>query len=75
MMRIVRPEWHSQRRCVNKHPDDFVTNDTWKIIFAKRLCATCPVKQQCLEAALENGEVGVWGGTTEQERRHLLRAG
>ena len=31
--------------------------------FAKALCATCPVRQRCLEGALERREPwGVWGG-------------
>ena len=39
-----------------------------------RVCAVCTVKTECLEYALEEGEVhGVWGGKTETERRLLLR--
>jgi WhiB family redox-sensing transcriptional regulator len=30
---------------------------------AKELCATCPVREECLSAALQRGEPhGVWGG-------------
>lgn len=30
---------------------------------AKELCATCPIREACLSAALERGEPhGVWGG-------------
>jgi WhiB family redox-sensing transcriptional regulator len=30
---------------------------------AKVLCADCPIRRQCLDAALERGEPwGVWGG-------------
>ena len=37
---------------------------------AKAVCAQCPVKQQCLEHALEFDERhGIWGGTTPTERR------
>lgn len=36
--------------------------------------AFCPVKAQCLEYALNTGEQwGVWGGTTEPEREHLMK--
>jgi WhiB family redox-sensing transcriptional regulator len=36
---------------------------------ALRLCATCPVKDECLEYALENHQHwGVWGGMTERQR-------
>lgn len=39
--------------------------------YAKSICATCPVKDACLKAALENNMTGIWGGTTDQERRAL----
>lgn len=42
---------------------------------AKAICQVCPVKQECLEFALEIREpYGIWGGLTETERRqHLAR--
>ena len=41
---------------------------------AKAVCATCPVRQSCLEYALANRERdGVWGGATERERRRMVR--
>ena len=42
---------------------------------ARQFCATCPVRTECLAHALdERVEFGVWGGTTERERRALLRS-
>ena len=41
---------------------------------ASLLCASCPVRSECLAEALDNRiEWGVWGGMTERERRLLLR--
>ena len=41
---------------------------------AIRICATCPVRDECLEFALETRErFGVWGGMTERQRRRTLR--
>ncbi|WP_338693061.1 WhiB family transcriptional regulator [Streptomyces sp. Q6] len=41
---------------------------------AKRICAACVVRTECLSHALdERIEHGVWGGMTERERRALLR--
>ncbi|WP_420855155.1 WhiB family transcriptional regulator [Rhodococcus koreensis] len=38
---------------------------------AKALCGSCPVQSECLRHALSVGErYGVWGGTSEGERRH-----
>ncbi|MFC6600295.1 WhiB family transcriptional regulator [Kitasatospora paranensis] len=40
---------------------------------AKRICARCPVRAQCLEHALAVREpYGVWGGLGEDERIALL---
>ncbi|MCD2191348.1 WhiB family transcriptional regulator [Actinomycetospora sp. SF1] len=41
---------------------------------AKRICTTCPVRAACLSVAVATGERwGVWGGTTEDERRAIRR--
>lgn len=41
---------------------------------AKAVCRRCPVTRRCLDWALETGPVeGVWGATTEAERRALRR--
>lgn len=38
----------------------------------KKLCAGCPVRDQCLDHALTHLEQGIWGGLTERERERLL---
>ena len=39
---------------------------------AKQVCASCPVRAECLEHAITLDErYGVWGGLTQDERRHL----
>ncbi|WP_272498190.1 WhiB family transcriptional regulator [Actinomadura litoris] len=43
------------------------------IHLAKDGCAVCPYKTPCLQHALENGEYGIWGGTTTDERRRERR--
>jgi WhiB family transcriptional regulator, redox-sensing transcriptional regulator len=40
---------------------------------AKAICAKCPVRQPCLEWALNTQEpYGVWGGYSELERKQIL---
>lgn len=42
---------------------------------ATQFCETCPVKRECLIAAIENDEEsGVWGGLTRRQRKMLVRA-
>jgi WhiB family redox-sensing transcriptional regulator len=41
---------------------------------AKTVCRRCPVREQCLAWALAAEPVeGIWGGTTEAERRAARR--
>lgn len=40
---------------------------------AYSICRSCPVQAKCLDYAIVNNEVGIWGGTTDQERRLLRR--
>ncbi|MFF8939218.1 WhiB family transcriptional regulator [Streptomyces paradoxus] len=40
---------------------------------AKSVCRRCPLSESCLEAALQRNELGVWGGTDENERRRIKR--
>jgi WhiB family transcriptional regulator, redox-sensing transcriptional regulator len=41
---------------------------------AKVVCFACPVRQECLEYALATDQpFGIWGGTTEAERRAIKR--
>jgi len=42
---------------------------------AKAVCARCKVRAECLRFAMETvQDHGVWGGTSEEERRSLRRA-
>jgi hypothetical protein len=41
---------------------------------AKQICSECQFIQPCLEYALTADVYGVWGGTTEKERKEIRRA-
>ena len=44
------------------------------INYAIRICKVCPVQQPCLNYALSSPQTyGIWGGTTEEQRRRLRR--
>ncbi len=41
---------------------------------AKAICMECPVVTECLEYAIRtNQDSGIWGGTTEDERKSIRR--
>lgn len=41
---------------------------------AKAICAQCPFKTPCAEYALRFEIRGIWGGTSEQDRRKIGKA-
>ena len=55
-------------------PDSDIQPARGHVEAAKKVCRGCPVRGTCLRWALDHGqEAGIWGGTTEQERRQLRR--
>ena len=74
-MRGEREPWMDDGLCAQTFPEAFFPEQGSSARDAKRICAACPVKAQCLEYALRNGErFGVWGGLSERERRALVKA-
>jgi WhiB family transcriptional regulator, redox-sensing transcriptional regulator len=59
--------------CHAGDPDLWFADTPADLERAKTLCATCPVRRQCLAAALERAEPwGVWGGEI-LERGSIVR--
>ena len=49
--------------CRQADPELYFAESPADLEFAKSLCATCPVRAECLAGALERREPwGVWGG-------------
>ena len=72
--------WRKDAACRDTSPDLFFPVGTTgqaliQIAQAQAVCAKCPVQTECLQFALAtNQDSGIWGGTTEEERRKLRRA-
>jgi len=72
--------WRHEASCRSVDPDLFFPVGTTgmaieQIEAAKAVCALCPANGPCLEFALStNQDSGVWGGTSEEERRTLRRS-
>ena len=61
--------------CVDVHVSVMYPRTKAEAKVPKEICSECPVREECLEHALDNNEeYGVWGGTTELERRALKKA-
>lgn len=76
----TRQYWRLLAACRDTDPDLFFPVGTTgpavdQIAAAKAVCRSCPSREPCLEFALAtNQDSGVWGGTSEEERRAIRRA-
>jgi hypothetical protein len=71
--------------CAESDPDAFFTIDVdvngelvstphyFNEVGAKKVCSDCPYIKECLIFAIETKQIGIWGGTTENERYNLKR--
>lgn len=66
--------WQDLANCLGVDPDLFFPERGASTREAKEVCKGCPVREDCLEYALMNGEkFGIWGGLSERERRRIRR--
>jgi WhiB family transcriptional regulator, redox-sensing transcriptional regulator len=78
-LRLADPDphsvtWHDFALCAEADPECWFPEKGGSTREAKKICARCPVRAQCLEYALGNDlRFGIWGGLSEQERRRLQR--
>lgn len=75
--------WRVRAACSGMAPVDGLTEphpfyphpgDEEGTAMAKAICATCPVREECLEFAMRtNDQYGIQGGMTAKERQALRR--
>lgn len=65
--------WRLLANCRGVNPEVFFPQkSTGNARAAKAVCAGCEVTAECLAAGMKE-KLGVWGGTTERERRKMAR--
>ena len=76
---IASDEWRRTAACRDTDPDLFFPVGTTgpaieQIENAKAVCRSCDAQTLCLEYAIAtNQDSGIWGGTSEEERRKLRK--
>lgn len=73
-------EWQLRARCRGADLDVFFhppgerePSRSVRVAAARAFCASCPVREQCAEFALQTREpYGIWGGLSEDERQDLI---
>lgn len=67
-------QWAQYAECKDVSDDIFHSTRVAAEEKAKEFCYDCDVQPQCLTYALSRSdEPGIWGGTTEEERRVIRR--
>jgi WhiB family redox-sensing transcriptional regulator len=71
---LDQPDWQERALCAQTDQEAFFPEKGGSTREAKRICASCEVRAECLEYALAFDErFGIWGGLSERERRRLKR--
>jgi len=71
---LDQQDWQERALCAQTDPEAFFPEKGGSTREAKRICAGCEVRAECLEYALAFDErFGIWGGLSERERRRLKR--
>lgn len=70
---LIRPEpWVQDALCAQTDPELFFPQKGGSTLNAKKICASCDVRAECLEYALRTGQDdGIWGGKSSRELRKL----
>lgn len=69
------PPWFAEAACTSIGGDFWYPDTKEESLWAKKICSTCPVAQQCLDYALEiEDNHGIWGGMVPNERRRFQQS-
>jgi WhiB family transcriptional regulator, redox-sensing transcriptional regulator len=72
-------DWRSRGACLAADPDLFFPissrgSSSAQANRAKAICTGCQVRAECIDFAIARRDVlGIWGGTTDDERKKLRR--
>lgn len=73
-------DWRRRAACVGADPEIFSAEQGMAAALARDICATCPVREACLDAALleekgypATGRAGIRGGLDPKQRYQLTK--
>lgn len=61
-------DWQDYSKC--KDADSSIFFDSWRLKEALTYCNECSVREHCEYEGTHMRSVGVWGGTTDTDRRN-----
>jgi Transcription factor WhiB len=70
----IENDWRDKARCAEVDGEIFFPELGHSTREARKICAGCEVRAECLQSALDSREPwGIWGGLSDEERRKLLK--
>ena len=73
---LHRPRWHARAACRGQGTDRWFVVQGGSTAAARAICKHCPVRPECLHAALsmpDSTDSGIWAGTSVNDRTQLRR--
>lgn len=72
---FIDTSWTERAACAGMDPNIFFLEHGDSAATARSICASCPVKDECLELGLwqPNDAFGIFGGTTPRERIEIRK--
>lgn len=71
----LQQDWVDDAACLGAGPSAFFPRRGSNGTLAKRICAVCPVRVECLDYAVSRDEQhGIWGGLDIIERRAVKKS-
>jgi WhiB family redox-sensing transcriptional regulator len=73
---LTPEDWRAEAACRSLPTEWWYPHDGMHhkyTVRARSVCERCPVREECLIAALRRNEDGIWGGYNIKERRRLNR--
>jgi WhiB family redox-sensing transcriptional regulator len=75
--KIAAPTFDGTQPCKGMNTEEFfpvdrIEEERFKRVI-KPVCDSCKFRSECLQWALDNREIGIWAGTTTDERRLIIR--
>ena len=74
---IKAPSFDGTQPCTQVDPELFFPENAMEPLevkrYVKKICNSCSFQTPCLEYALKNDVLGIWGGMLDSERKSLKR--
>jgi WhiB family redox-sensing transcriptional regulator len=70
------PTWQSHGACKGSDPDQYFPHpyvSHAQIVSIRAVCEACPVRRECADWGIHHEQLGIWGGTTDRQRREIRR--